>query len=93
MAKFMVDYRFNGRGGETIEADTLEDAKAIVDAKIDNDYFDPPVDDFDDIDAAVKELHPVTRSEREIWTTYVLPTDTRGHASALSATPLFGAAA
>lgn len=91
MAKFIIDYRFHGRGTDTIEADSLEAAQAIVDARLEDDAFDPPCDNYDDIDATVREMHPVTRDGKELWTTYVLPTDTRGHASALNSSPLFAA--
>lgn len=89
MAKFIVDYRFSGRGTDTFEAESLADAQERVDANLNNERFEPPVDDFDDVYATVKEMHPVTRAGREIWTTLVLQGDTRGHASALKETPLF----
>lgn len=93
MAKFIIDYNFHGRGSNTIEADSLEAAKAIAESQADDENFEPPVDDFDDIDMTVREMHPVTRDEREIWTTYVRSSDTRGHASAIKASPLFAESA
>ena len=92
MAKFIIDYRFSGHGTTTIEADSLEAAEAIIDAEIEGEDFEPPTDGFDDIDFEVRELHPVTRDGREMWTTYPLPGDTRGHASALATSPLFAVA-
>lgn len=91
MARFMVNYTFNGRGSDIIQADTLEEVQAIVDAQLDDDNFEPPTDDYDDIDATVIETHPVTRDGHELWTTYVRASDVRGHASALMSTPLFSA--
>lgn len=90
MGKFIVDYRFNGRSTETIEAETLEEAEASFEAKVDRDDFEIDADEIDDVDFTVREMHPVTRDGEEIWTTLVHATDKRGHASALLTTPLFG---
>lgn len=92
MGKFIVDYRFSGRGSMPIQADSLEEAKAMVEAQLDDDSFEPPTDDFDDIDYTVREMHAVTRAGREIWTTFVAQSDVRGHASAVKDTPLFAGA-
>ncbi|CAN7603487.1 hypothetical protein [Bosea sp. LjRoot237] len=81
MARFIVDYRFHARGSMPIQAESVEEAKAIVEAQVDNDGFEPPVDDYDDIDFDVREMHPVTRDGHEVWTTYVRASDSRGHAS------------
>lgn len=82
MAKFIVDYTFHGRGTDTIEADTLAEAEERIENEVDRDDFEPPVDDFDDINFRVREMHAVTRNGHEIWSTYVMASDTRGHASA-----------
>ncbi len=93
MARFIIDYTFDGRGSESIEADSLEAAQAFADAKVDDEYFEPPADDFDDIRVTVRELHPVTRAGREIWSSYVASSDIRGHESALKTSPLFAESA
>lgn len=89
MAKFMVEYTFQGRSCRTIEAKTMEDAEALVDAEVNKDDFDIDADSIDDVNFHIQELHPVTRDGREIWTTYVMKGDVRGHQSALSSSPLF----
>lgn len=91
MARFSVNYSFHARAYETIEASSLEDAKALIYAKVEADDFELDADEIDDVDFDVTELHPVTRGGREIWTTYVRDSDVRGHGSALAETPLFGA--
>lgn len=93
MARFMVSYTFHGRASETIEAETLEAAQGIVEAKVNKDDFDLDADEIDDVDFRVAEMHPVTRDGREIWTTYMRSDDQRGHQSALASAPLFLAAA
>ncbi|MCZ7855013.1 hypothetical protein O9X81_00120 [Agrobacterium salinitolerans] len=89
MAKFMVQYTFSGRGCETVEADTQEAAEALVEAKINRDDYEPDADELEVVDVSLSELHPVTRDGRELWTTYVMKGDVRGHQSALSSSPLF----
>lgn len=89
MGKFIVNYTVHGRASRTIEAETLEAAQARISLEVERDDFEIDVDDFDDVDFTVREMHPVTRDGKELWTTYVLPADTRGHASALLTTPLF----
>jgi hypothetical protein len=93
MAKFIVEYTFQGRASKTIEADSLEDAEALTETEVDRDDFEIDADSIDDVDFEVREMHPVTRNGREIWTTYVLQTDVRGHQSALLTSPLFAASA
>lgn len=93
MARFMVDYRFSARSGRTIEADSLDAAKAQIEEEVNTDDFHIDADEIDDVDFTIQQLHPVMRGEREVWTTYILPTDRRGHASALKETPLFAEAA
>ncbi|NZD50510.1 hypothetical protein [Rhizobium leguminosarum] len=89
MGKFNVDYTFHGRASRTIEADSLEDAKAKIDEEVNRDDFEIEPDDIDDIDFRVTEMHPVTRDGRELWTTYVRAGDVRGHQPALRTSPLF----
>jgi hypothetical protein len=89
MAKFMVEYTFQGRASQTIEAASLEEAEARIEAEVDKDDFDIEADDIDDVDFTINEMHPVTRDGREVWTTYIKATDVRGHQSALSTAPLF----
>ncbi len=91
MAKFIVSYTFHGRASRTIEADTIDDAEAIVDAEVNQDDFDIDADSIDDVNFDIQEMHPVTRDGRELWTTYVMKGDVRGHHSALSSSPLFAA--
>jgi hypothetical protein len=92
MAKFMVDYTFQGRSSRTIEAESKEAAEASVEAEVEKDDFDIDADSIDDVNFHVQEMHPVTRNGREIWTTYVMKDDVRGHQSALASSPLFSAA-
>lgn len=92
MAKFIVDYTFHGRTSRTIEAESLEDAQASIEQDVERDDFELDADEIDDIDFTVREMHPVTRGGRELWTTLVLKTDVRGHQSALNSSPLFAAA-
>lgn len=92
MAKFIVDYTFHGRASRTIEAESLEDAQASTEQDVERDDFEIDPDEIDDVAFTVREMHPVTRDGREIWTTYVLATDKRGHQSALQTSPLFAAA-
>lgn len=89
MAKFIVEYTFHGRSSRTIEAATMEDAEAFVDAEVNRDDFDIDADSIDDVNFDIQEMHPVTRDGRELWTTYVMKGDVRGHQSALSSSPLF----
>jgi hypothetical protein len=89
MARFIVDYTFKGRTSSTIEASSQEEALERVAEEINRDDFTLDADEIDDVDFDVREMHPVTRAGREIWTTFVWPTDTRGHQSALKDSPLF----
>jgi len=75
---------------ETFEAESLEAAKAKAEEKAFDDNTEFDLDDVDDVDFDVRELHPVTRGDRELWTTYVKPDDVRGHQSTLATSPLFG---
>ncbi len=51
--------------------------KDIVEKELDDDNFEIDLDSIDDIDYEIREMHPVTRTRREIWTTYIDPTDIR----------------
>lgn len=92
MPRFVIDYTFRGRAMDIIEASSKEEAEAIINAKVNRDDFDIDADEIDDVDFRVTEMHPVTRDGKEVWTTYVKPSDVRGHQSALVDTPLFGGA-
>ncbi|MDK4727437.1 hypothetical protein [Rhizobium phaseoli] len=85
----MVDYTFHGRSSRTIEAESLEAAKATIDAEVGKDDFEIDADEIDDVDFHIQEMHPITRDGRELWTTYVRPGDHLGHKSALASSPLF----
>lgn len=89
MAKFIVSYTFHGRASRTIEAESLEDAQASTEQDVERDDFELEADEIDDVDFDIREMHPVTRDGRELWTTLVLKTDVRGHQSALRSSPLF----
>lgn len=89
MRKFSVNYTFKGRSHDIIHASSLEEAEAIIKSRVEADDFELGADEIDDVDFDVSEMHPVTRAGREIWTTYMLASDIRGHASALVETPLF----
>lgn len=91
MARFLVRYDVSGTATEHIEADSLETAKEMVGAKVNAPDVGIELDEIDTVDFTVKEIFAVTRKGHEMWTTYVMPDDKRGHASALKETPLFGA--
>lgn len=90
MAKFHVDYTFCGRASRTIEASSKEEAEERIEIEVDAHDFHIDADEIDDIDFTVREMHPVTRGGREIWTSLMLPGDKRGHQSAIDSSPLFG---
>jgi len=89
MAKFSVGYTFHGRSSETIEAGSLDEAKALIETKVNRDDFEIEPDEIDDVDFHVQEMHPITRDGRELWTTFLRAGDVRGHMSALNTAPLF----
>ncbi len=89
MPRFHVSYKFRAASSETINADDLESAEALIEAKAYRDEFDPHIEDIDDVEFDVQEMHPVTRAGREIWTTFVSLGDIRGHQSAIDNAPLF----
>lgn len=90
MPRFFVTYTFHGRTAESIDAASLAEAEAAIEARVNSDDFDIDADEIDDVDFTVREMHPVTRNGAEMWSTMVLPGDVRGHASALTTAPLFG---
>lgn len=92
MARFFVDYTYHARSSTIIEAESLDAAKAKIEAEIEADDFDLDADEIDDVDFSVNEMHPVTRGGKEIWATRVRADDVRGHASALKTAPLFAEA-
>ncbi len=92
MPKFAVNYTFHGRSSTFVEAESLDAAKAKINADIERDDFELDADEIDDVDYDINEMHPVTRNGREIWTTYVRDGDIRGHQSSLESSPLFGGA-
>ena len=89
MGKFIIDYTFHGRTSRTIEASSKEEAQARIEAEVNRDDFEIEADEIDGLDFKVREMFPVTRDGREIWTTYFRATDVRGHQSALKSSPLF----
>lgn len=93
MARFMIYYTFQGRACHTIEAESMEAAEASVEAEVNRDDFEIDADSIDDVNFYIQELHPVTRNGQELWATYVLKDDVRGHQSALASSPLFAVAA
>lgn len=92
MQKFHVSYRFHGRTEDIVEAESEEALTDQIEAELCKSGFHLDPDEIDDVDYDIKEMHPVTRDGREIWTTYTLETDTRGHQSALASAPLFATA-
>lgn len=92
MPKFAVNYTFHGRSSTFVEAESLDAAKAKIDADIERDDFELDADEIDDVDYDINEMHPVTRDGREIWTSYIRSDDIRGHQSSLESSPLFGGA-
>jgi len=93
MKKFSVNYTISGRASAIIMAESKEEAEAKVDAEVNADDFDMDLDEIYSVDTHIQEMHPVTRGGKEIWTTYIMPDDVRGHRSALDTAPLFAAAA
>ena len=89
MPRFSINYTFQGRAHTIIEAETLEDAEAKIEAEIERDDFELDADEIDDVDFDIREMHPVTRDGREIWATYRLDSDIRDHRSTLATSPLF----
>lgn len=89
MPKFMVEYTFQGQTTDFIEASSKEEAEAIIGEKIEAEDFELDADEIDDVEFTVREMHPVTRDGKEIWTSYVREGDARGHQSAIDKSPLF----
>jgi hypothetical protein len=80
MARFIVTYTVHGTATTTIDAPDLASAKALVETEIDSDEFDTGLDQIDDVDYDIRELHPITRDGKEMWSTHVRPSDLPGHA-------------
>ncbi|OAM78195.1 hypothetical protein [Devosia elaeis] len=89
MAKFCISYTVRGRATETVEADDEATARAAIEARVEADDFELDLDEIDDVDFTINEMHPVTRDGREVWTTYIRTGDVRGHQSALNTGALF----
>jgi len=92
MARFLVSYTFQGRSSEIVEAETQEDADEKINQKIEAEDFFIDADEIDDVDFTLYRMHPVVRDGKEIWTTYLKPSDQKGHPSSLQETPLFSGA-
>lgn len=89
MARFTVEYTFRGTAWRTMDAASLEAANAEVEAEVDSDGFELDPDEIDDVSFIVREMYPVTRDGKEMWTTNIRDGDVRGHQSALLTAPLF----
>lgn len=89
MGRFIVEYTFQGRASRIIDASSKEEAEERTVNEVNSDDFEIEADSFDDVGFDVREMYPVTRDGREVWTTYVQKTDVRGHQSALKESPLF----
>ena len=89
MVKFSISYTVRGRATDIIEAEDEAAARATIEARLESDDFDIDLDDVDDVDFTIHEMHPVTREGREVWTTHIRTGDVRGHASALNTGALF----
>jgi hypothetical protein len=77
MARFSVTYDVIGSMTETIEAESLEVAKARAEDKAYDDNTEFDLDTIDDVRVSVREMHHVIRDGRKVWTTYVLKSDER----------------
>ncbi len=93
MPKFHVSYRFRARCEDIVDAESQQALEDQIEAELCKDDFYLEADEVDDVDYTISEMHPVTRDGKEIWTTYIKPTDLRGHQSALAEAPLFSEAA
>lgn len=89
MPKFVVNYFVSGTAQKTVEAESKQALEARISEEVERDDFEIDVDDFDDVDFTIQEMHPVTRDGREMWTTRVVEGDVRGHVSAVNSSPLF----
>lgn len=92
MGKFSVTYFFRARHVEIVDAESKEEMIKKVDRDIESEGFEIDADEILDINYDIQEMHPVTRDEKEIWTSNVLNSDVRGHQSALLESPLFATA-
>jgi len=79
MARFIVNYTFHATAMREVEADSLDEARAKVEADVSRDDFEIDADEIDDVDFHLQELHPVVRSGKKMWTTYPTKDDVLGH--------------
>lgn len=77
MPEFMVDMRVQGRMSMTITADSKEEADEKVSALVNDDMWEPDLDEADDVDWTISEFIPVIRDGKRIKTTYVRAGDER----------------
>lgn len=78
MPKFAIRYDITGQMTETIEADSLAAAEAIVNAKIEDDNWFPDLDNVDWVDTNIQEMFHVRRKDGSTcFTTNVRPEDKR----------------
>lgn len=75
MAKFSVRYDVQGSVTDIIEADNIDEARAIANAKAEDENTEFDLDTIDDVNVRVSEMYPVVRNGRKIWTTYIMKTD------------------
>lgn len=79
MPKFFVNYTFHASASDLIDADSEEEARRIIEARVEDDAFDLDAETIDDVDFTITEMKPITRDGRKIWSGYVRDTDTLGH--------------
>lgn len=77
MPEFMVDIRVHGRMSMTVTADSKEDANEKITAIVNDEFWEPDLDEADDVDWSLYELIPVIRDGKRIKTTYVRAGDVR----------------
>ena len=85
MTRFIVNYTFRATAMREVQADSLEEAKAKVEAEVNRDDFEIDADEIDDVDFSIQELHAVTRGGKKVWTTYPTKDDVRGHSDTINA--------
>lgn len=78
MPRFLVTYRVTGRITDYIEADSKEHAEELVLAKASSDEHEEAfldLEEANDIDWDISQMHKVVRDGNVIHTTYVRETD------------------
>lgn len=80
MPRFFVTYQIHGTATEVIDAESLEAANDMIEAKVEDDTFEPDVECIESLDFHLSKLHPVIRDGKHIHTTY--PRDTDVHVPA-----------